>query len=186
MRSSMVLTTSGKPRRKSAASCLAVSACSAAKSSSAASRSPVWFQSSCCSLRTRSLFSCADIGLSLPDGQQHSVHDATRRYPVHPGVMPQPRGPRGGAGGDECNSVAAALPSPCAQLAHKNFRKWSLSLVDRGHHSSPSVILAVRTARSVDVADHRRAEHVPSHLFFFGHTAHLGQPRRHPAVLRRW
>src|SRR5215208_2611789 len=47
--SSMVLTTSGKPLRKSAAS-----------------SSPVWFQSSCCSLRTRSLFSCADIGLSLP------------------------------------------------------------------------------------------------------------------------
>src|SRR5215211_2368036 len=92
MRSSMVLTTSGKPCRKSAASCLAASACSAAKSSCAASSSPVWFQSSSCSLRTRSLFSCADIGISLPgslpDGPQHSVHDATRRYPVHPGVFP--------------------------------------------------------------------------------------------------
>jgi hypothetical protein len=41
MRSSMVLTTSGKPWRKSAASCLAASAWSGTKSSSAASRLPV-------------------------------------------------------------------------------------------------------------------------------------------------
>src|SRR5918999_959363 len=95
MRSSMVLTTSGKPRRKSAASCLAASACSAAKSSSAASRSPVWFQSSCCSLRTRLLFSCADIFVSsrsaFPDEPQHSVHDAIRRESAHPDMTPVSR-----------------------------------------------------------------------------------------------
>src|SRR5215210_639290 len=90
MRSSMVLITSGKPRRKSAAPCLAASACPAAKSSSAASRSPVWFQSSSCSLRTTALFSSADIFISsfllvrFPLADSDTVHDATRRCPVHP------------------------------------------------------------------------------------------------------
>ena len=46
MRSSMVLSKSGKPRRTLAASCLASSTRSGAKSSAAASRLPVWFQSS--------------------------------------------------------------------------------------------------------------------------------------------
>jgi hypothetical protein len=49
-------------------------------------------------------------------------------------------------------SVAAPLPSPCAQLAHQSFRKWGSSLFDGGHRCTPSVILAVRTARNVVVA----------------------------------
>src|SRR5215217_5693890 len=58
--------------------------------------SPVWFQSSSCSLRTTALFSSTGTFVSscsvrFPDGPQHSVHDATRRYPVHPGSMPLPR-----------------------------------------------------------------------------------------------
>jgi hypothetical protein len=71
-------------------------------------------------------------------------------------------------------SVAAPLPFSCAQVAHQNFRKWGSPLFDRDHHSASSDILAVRTTRIVDVADHRRAVHVPSHLVFPGHTAHLG------------
>src|SRR5829696_5957314 len=65
MRSSMVLSKSGKPRRTLAASCLASSTRSGAKSSAAASRLPVWFQSSACSLCTRALFSSTDILLLL-------------------------------------------------------------------------------------------------------------------------
>src|SRR5215211_4528850 len=89
IRSSMVLITSGKPRLKSAASCLAASASPAAKSSSAAPRSPVWFQSSSCSLRTTALFCSADIFVSsfpvhFPDRPLDTVHDATRRDPTHP------------------------------------------------------------------------------------------------------
>src|SRR5829696_1715862 len=61
MRSSMVLSKSGKPRRTLAASCLASSTRSGAKSSAAASRLPVWFQSSACSRRTRALFSSTDM-----------------------------------------------------------------------------------------------------------------------------
>jgi hypothetical protein len=73
-------------------------------------------------------------------------------------------------------SVAAPLPHSCAQVAHQNFCKWDSSLLDRGYRFTPSAILAVRTARNiVVVSDHQRAEHVPSHLVFPGHTAHLGQ-----------
>jgi hypothetical protein len=80
------------------------------------------------------------------------------------------------AGSQVACSVAAALLFSCAQLAHQNFRKRSLSLVDRDHRCTPSVIIADRTARNVVVvADHRRAAHVPSHLVFPGHSAHLGQ-----------
>src|SRR5215217_8311608 len=91
MRSSMVLITSGKPRLKSAASCLAASTSSAAKSSSAASRLPVWFQSSCCSLRTRALLSSTDTCSLLSDvGVLGGVvlcdapNDATGRALAHP------------------------------------------------------------------------------------------------------
>src|SRR5215211_6864973 len=65
MRSSMVLSKSGKPRRTLAASCLASSTRSGAKSSAAASRLPVWFQSSPCSRCTRALFSSTDMLLLL-------------------------------------------------------------------------------------------------------------------------
>src|SRR5215217_1384974 len=73
MRSSMVLITSGKPRRKSAASCLAASAWPGTKSTPASSRLPVWFQSSSCSLRTRALFSCTDKLVS-----SYPVHFSSR------------------------------------------------------------------------------------------------------------
>src|SRR5215211_6842514 len=65
MRSSMALSKSGKPLRTLAASCLASSTRSGAKSSAAASRLPVWFQSSACSRRTRVLFSSTDMLLLL-------------------------------------------------------------------------------------------------------------------------
>src|SRR5215208_5801206 len=93
MRSSMVLITSGKPRRKSAASCLAASACPAAKSSSAASRLPVWFQSSSCSLRTTALFSSTDTFVSSRSASPYepcnTIHDATRRDSAHPYALPR-------------------------------------------------------------------------------------------------
>jgi hypothetical protein len=75
MRSSIVLCRSGKPRRKSAASCLAASASSGTKSSAAASRLPVWFQSSYCSLRTTALFSTDMFVSSL------AIHLAGRYAP---------------------------------------------------------------------------------------------------------
>ena len=91
---------------KCAAWCLAAWACPAAKSSSAASRSPVWFQSSACSLRTNALFSSTDTFVS----------SFPVRYPLAdhntPSMMPlldilcvlalchyrDPRGGRGGSG----------------------------------------------------------------------------------------
>src|SRR5918994_837221 len=91
MRSSMVLSKSGKPRRTLAASCLASSTRSGAKSSAAASRLPVWFQSSACSRRTRALFSSTDMlllfesasrtlgGQTLPTDE----YDASYRRAAH-------------------------------------------------------------------------------------------------------
>src|SRR5918995_1472691 len=50
---------------------------------------------SCCSLRTRVLFSCADIFVSsrsaFPDETQHTVHDAIRRESVQPEMTPVSR-----------------------------------------------------------------------------------------------
>src|SRR5215216_6127469 len=91
MRSSMVLSKSGKPLRTLAASCLASSTRSGAKSSAAAWRSPVWFQSSACSRRTRALFSSTDMlllfvsayrtlaGQTLPTDE----YDASYRSTAH-------------------------------------------------------------------------------------------------------
>src|SRR5215207_6007220 len=133
MRSSMVLITSGKPRRKSAASCLAASAWAGTKSPPAASRLPVWFQSSSCSLRTSALFSSTDKLVSsypvhfsprFPHGPQHTAHDATRRYPMHPDSISisQPRDPRRGVG----KAVVATDPVS-ANVDYDNgfaFRGW--------------------------------------------------------------
>src|SRR5215211_6708336 len=70
-------------------------------SSSSASRSPSLI--ACATRLDKILFSCADIRLLLPDtltptDYKHTVHDATRRRPVHLDAIPQSRGPRGGEG----------------------------------------------------------------------------------------
>src|SRR5215216_3793944 len=68
-------------------------------SSSSASRSPSLI--ACATRLDKILFSCADIRLLLPDplaptDYKHTVHDATRRCPVHLDAIPQSRGSRGG------------------------------------------------------------------------------------------
>src|SRR5215208_1540987 len=75
------------------------SASSGAMSSSSASRSPSLI--ACATRLAKILFSCADIRLLLPDplaptAYKHTVHDATRRCPVHLDAIPQSRDSRGG------------------------------------------------------------------------------------------
>src|SRR5215211_7319554 len=64
-------------------------------SSSSASRSPSLI--ACATRLDKILFSCADIRLLLPDplaptDYEHTVHDATRRCPVHLDAISQSRG----------------------------------------------------------------------------------------------
>src|SRR5215210_6772875 len=79
-------------------------------SSSNASRSPSL--TACATRLEMALFSIADIGLSLPDplsptDYKHTVHDATRRCPVHLDAISQSRGPRarGPRGGGIASTV---------------------------------------------------------------------------------
>src|SRR5215216_845902 len=117
MRSSMVLSKSGKPLRTLAASCLASSTRSGAKSSCAASRLPVWFQSSTCSRRTTASFSSVDTLISS--------------FPT----WLSPTGPPAVA--PSCRSLRP-WPALCLSLAPPTFddRVQRTSFLGPGHHVS--------------------------------------------------
>src|SRR5829696_6307247 len=150
MRSSMVLITSGKPCRKFAAPCLAGSACPAAKSSSAASRSPVWFQSSSCSLRTTALFSSADIFVSSFLRSAFPWRTTTHGAWCHskisgaPWRYPQPRDPRGSGGrsgiatpSSGWKPVGHSLGAATSVRRYRNLQRRSSPLCARTSPSSP-------------------------------------------------